>query len=91
MPNPKGEEHHNSKLTQAAVDEIRRADQSASDYQLAEQFGVDRSLVRQVRLNAVWHDPEYTPRQVPRGRPPKGRSDKTHPAGKERETKEQQP
>lgn len=90
MPNPRGEEHHNAKLTAEQVAEVRRADQTASDYELATQFGCDRSLVRQVRLNAVWHDPDYEPRQVKRGPRPKAlrpSEDKRHPAATDREDK----
>lgn len=52
---PRGELHGRSKLTEDQVRDIRRRVASgASDADTARKFGVDKALVRRIRLRRVW-------------------------------------
>lgn len=50
--NVKGERHHNAKLSDDAVKAIIRG--GKNDAEFGREFGVDRALVRRVRLGKAW-------------------------------------
>lgn len=64
-----GENHPIARLTYESVRRIRENSEGWTDYKWGQVLNVDRSTVRLVRINKQWHDPDYTPSPVPRGRP----------------------
>lgn len=64
-----GEQHPNARLTYSLVRRIRENREGWTDYKWAEALNVDRNTIRLVRINKRWHDPNYTPGPVSRGRP----------------------
>lgn len=58
---PKGETHHNSKLTKQSVDKIRQIylNEKISYNNIAKQFNVSSALVCKIINNKLWFDEEY--------------------------------
>lgn len=70
-PFKKGEEHHNSKLDWDSVMAIRSS--SGTYKEIGQRFGVSQSLIMGIKLNRMWHDPDY---QAPPARGRGGRKKK---------------
>lgn len=59
---PRGEKHHNSKLTKDLVNQIRYIyiHNSVSNSKIAKQFNVSCALISKIVKNKAWFDEEYT-------------------------------